>query len=173
MLIYLQMLETPEEKITFEQLYRKYRGLMYHIAYNILHNESDAEDAVHQAFVSIIQHFKKITDIESPQTKAFCVIIVERKALTILRSKAKIIDIYDIEQKGVEIPLPGDSGLADSMSRLPAKYREVLLLRFYFGYSPHEIANIFHMSHAAVKKLIWRAKIKLATLLKEDGNSYE
>ena len=29
MLLYLQMLETPEEKSLFEQIYLEYRGLMY------------------------------------------------------------------------------------------------------------------------------------------------
>lgn len=60
MLIYLQMLETPEEKSLFEQIYLEYRGLMYHVAYEILHNEQDAEDAVHQAFIKIAENIKKI-----------------------------------------------------------------------------------------------------------------
>ena len=49
MLIYMMMLETPEEKSLFEQIYLEYRGLMFHVAYEILHNEQDAEDAVHHA----------------------------------------------------------------------------------------------------------------------------
>ena len=68
MLIYLQMLETPEEKSLFEQIYLEYRGLMYHVAYEILHNEQDAEDAVHQAFVKIAENIKKIDDPVCPQT---------------------------------------------------------------------------------------------------------
>lgn len=59
MIIYLQMLETPEEKSKFEQLYLEYKGLMFHVAYEILHNEQDAEDAVHQAFVKIAENIKK------------------------------------------------------------------------------------------------------------------
>ena len=59
MMIYLQMIETPEEKSKFEQLYLEYRGLMFHVAYDILHNEHDAEDAVHQAFVKIAENIKK------------------------------------------------------------------------------------------------------------------
>ena len=42
MLIYMMMLETPEEKSLFEQIYLEYRGLMFHVAYKILHNEQDA-----------------------------------------------------------------------------------------------------------------------------------
>lgn len=33
MLIYLQMLESPEERSILEQIYLEYRGLMYHVAY--------------------------------------------------------------------------------------------------------------------------------------------
>lgn len=54
------MLETPEEKSLFEQIYLEYRGLMFHVAYEILHNEQDAEDAVHQAFVKIAENIKKL-----------------------------------------------------------------------------------------------------------------
>ena len=64
MLLYLQMLETPEEKSLFEQIYLEYRGLMYHVAYEILHNDQDAEDAVHQAFVKIVENIKKIVGVK-------------------------------------------------------------------------------------------------------------
>ena len=56
---YLQMLDTPEEKIRFEQIYLKYRGLMYHVADGILHDRQEAEDAVHNAFLRIIKKFSK------------------------------------------------------------------------------------------------------------------
>ena len=50
---YLQMLDTPEEKIRFEQIYLKYRGLMYHVADSILHDRQEAEDAVHKSLFKI------------------------------------------------------------------------------------------------------------------------
>ena len=60
MLIYLQMIETPEDQSKFEQIYEKYLGLMYHVALKILENHEDAEDAVHQAFVSIAENLSLI-----------------------------------------------------------------------------------------------------------------
>lgn len=60
MLIYLSMIESEADKSLFEQLYIRYKGLMYHIAYRILQNREDAEDAVHQAFVSIAKNIKKL-----------------------------------------------------------------------------------------------------------------
>lgn len=81
MLIYLQMLETPEEKSLFEQIYLEYCGLMFHVAYEILHNEQDAEDAVHQAFVKIAENIKKIDAPVCPKTHSYVVTIVEHQAI--------------------------------------------------------------------------------------------
>ena len=50
--IYLSSLNTDEEKNYFEEIYLNYRQKMYGIAYSILHNAQDSEDAVHQAFLN-------------------------------------------------------------------------------------------------------------------------
>lgn len=36
MLIYLQMIETDEDRSKFEEIYNEYRGLMYYVAYKRL-----------------------------------------------------------------------------------------------------------------------------------------
>ena len=76
MIIYLQMIESDEDKSKFEQLYIMYKGLMFHVAMKILKNEFDAEDAVHQAFLSLIENLKKISDVKCPKTRA-CVSLNE------------------------------------------------------------------------------------------------
>lgn len=67
MIVYLQMIEGEEGKRQFAALYETYRGLMFYTANNILHNAQDAEDAVHQAFISLAENFSKIKTIECPQ----------------------------------------------------------------------------------------------------------
>lgn len=89
MLLYLQMLETPEEKSLFEQIYLEYRGLMYHVAYEILHNDQDAEDAVHQAFVKIVENIKKNDDPVCPKTHGYVITIVEHQAIDQYRKRQK------------------------------------------------------------------------------------
>ena len=61
MLIYLQTIETDKDKSKFEQIYEAYRGLMFHVAFKILEQEQDAEDAVHHAFVKIAENITKIS----------------------------------------------------------------------------------------------------------------
>lgn len=159
MLIYLQMMDSTEDKDKFEAIYLAYRGLMFHVANQILRNQQDAEDAVHQAFLSVIKNLDKISDVQCPKTRSFLVIIVERKAIDLLRkSHFKDSIPLDDDIAGIEVPLPGDHGLADALASLPARYREILLLRFDNGYSAKELAEILNMSRDSVQKLIWRAK---------------
>ena len=60
MMIYLQMIDSPEDRSKFEQIYMEYRSMMFHIANRILTNEQDAEDAVHEAFLKIAENIAKI-----------------------------------------------------------------------------------------------------------------
>ena len=83
--IYLSMLETNEEKNQFEQLYIKYKQDMYAVAYGILKNKEDAEDAVHQSFLKIADNFSKVSQIPCHELKAYIVIICRNTAINIYR----------------------------------------------------------------------------------------
>lgn len=170
MIIYLQMLESDEDKYRFEQLYHRYRKLMFYVARQILPCDSDAEDAVHEAFLAVIRHFQKISDVSSPKTRAFLVLIVERKAIDLLRSNARKNALpLNEESLGVVIPPPGDGGLADAMAQLKDRQRELLLLRYYVGYSTREAGQLLGMTHAAAQKELTRAKHTLQTILEKEG----
>lgn len=175
MMIYLQMLETSEEKVRFEELVHTYKNLMFYVANQILNNDHDAEDAVQQAFFAILKNFEKISEIKCPQTRSFVVTIVERKAIDFYRSKNRNAVIsFDDEF----INIPGDAeadavsvrtDLARAMAKLPTRYRELLLLKYDNGYSEQEIAVMCSMTKANVKKTIHRAKKKLESLLEEEA----
>lgn len=169
MLIYLQMIEFEEDRSKFEQLYLKYRSLMLRVAMSILHNEQDAEDAVHQAFLSILNNLDKISSIDCLETKSYIVIIVERKSIDLIRSQKKVVNLDDEAEIGVEIPMPGDSPLAEAMAKLPPRYREALQLRFFIGYSINEVAGVLGIEYGAAQRLILRAKDALEKRLKEDA----
>ena len=171
-LIYLQMIESDEDKSKFIAIYETHREAMYKAANRVLNNPSDAEDAVHQAFVSIIDNLDKIKEVDCPKTRAYAVIISERKAIDIIRSRKHLSGEELIDSLyGIEIPLPGDNGLADAMAKLPARYREVLLLRYANGYSTREIAKMMEMTEGSMQKLIWRAKEALRKQLDKDDRN--
>lgn len=168
MLIYIQTIGDAESQSKFEQLYIKYRDLMFYIAQRIVENQSDAEDVVHQAFLSIASNMDKVGRVEAPETRAYVVTITEHKAIDILRIRRMMpTDRIDEDFYGQTVPPPGDHGLADAMAVLPASYRTALLLRYYNGYSTREVAEILQMSQNATRKLLWRAKKELKKKLEE------
>ena len=141
MLIYLSMIETEEDKSRFEIVYHEYKSLMFYVANQILQNEHDAEDAVHQAFVKIAEHMEKISQPKCPQTRGFVVTIVERKAIDQYRARKKqrtlLPDEEYINTPGVDEleHLPERLVFAKAMAMLPTKYRELLLLKYDCGYT--------------------------------------
>lgn len=160
MLCYLAMIDTPAEREKFEILYEKYKGLMLYVADRLLlcrEDAEDAEDAVHQAFLSVIENLHKIGEIDCPQTRSFLVIIVERKAIDLLRKRRPTLSLNE-EIAGLPFEAPVDNPLARGMGALPAHYRQVLLLRYDNGYSSREIAAMLGMSLAAVRKQLTRGK---------------
>lgn len=166
LMLYLQMIENDDDKEKFEEIYTRYRRLMYFVAFKIVGNEPDAEDAVQQAFVSIIENLEKIGPIDSPQTKSYVAIVAEHKAIDIVRAKKRVVE-WDDNIMGFAIEPPGDSGLADAIATLPGRYRELLLLRYDNGYDTMEIAKMFNMKRGTVQKMIWRAKEMLSKKMEE------
>lgn len=136
----------------------------------ILHNEQDAEDAVHMAFIKIAENIKKIDVLDCPKTRSYIVTIVEHKAIDIYRKKSRHKESEYLEEvNGLEVTYDGDNLLTKSILNLPARYREVILLRYYHGYSVREIAALFEISLAAASKLDQRAKKKLKELCEKEG----
>lgn len=171
MLVYLQTMDDPKDKIKLEELYRLYKDYVLHIADSILHNRQDAEDAAHEAFLSIATNIKKLSAPACPKTRAYIVIITERKAVDIYRKRKRCAEEELTEAAGsgrgsLEI---GERSLRDCIDRLPDRDREAILLRYSHGYRIGEIAKMLGISYAAAAKLVERAKEKLAKLCREEG----
>lgn len=170
MMIYLSMIDAPEEQDLFEAIYTKYRYLMLHVANKILQNHHDAEDAVHEAFIAVIKNINKFSDVASPKTRLLIVLIVERKAIDILR-KRQNENVVELNENiiGIEVPAPGDLGVADAIARLAANHREVLLMHYDVGLTNREIAILLGITESGVRKLLGRAKRELRSELQKDG----
>lgn len=171
--IFLSMLETPEEKQLFTELYEANRRLMLSVAMKILRDEHLAEDAVNQAFMKLISNFKTCEENSRNQTKNYWVII----------SRSAAIDIYNERRKIAEIPLDEAHDLNDryeedtfaskvdfdhlieTIDKLPEMYCDILYLSYILGFSVKEIASMLDISISAVKQRLMRARQKLSALL--------
>ena len=89
MLIYLALIEGEADKRKFERLYMNYRQTMYYIAYGILKNRAVAEDAVHQAFLRVIDRLEKINEEDCHKTRGYLVIITKHIAIDMYRKQQR------------------------------------------------------------------------------------
>ena len=77
----------------------------------------------------------------------------------------------ELDEQTVWSAPPEGGGLADAMASLPPRYREVLLLKYYNGYSAREIAKFLSAPPDAVTQTLHRARKKLAEILDERGET--
>lgn len=170
MIIYLQMIESQEDKTKFEILYSEYKEWMGVIAFGILHNTHDAEDAIHNAFVKIAENIKKIDDPLSQKTRAYIVTIIETKAIDIYRKKQRHPEVPISEGDiGIQFDYSNCGDLARCISQLPPQHRAVLSLKYRHGYNNHEIAKLLKISEFNAIKIDQRAKAKLKELCIKEG----
>lgn len=174
-LVYLSMIEGPEDRNKFEIVYQQYKSLVYYVAYRILREERDAEDAVHNAFVRIAEHIEKISEPVCPKTRAFVVLIVERTAINEYNHQRRRRGL-PLEEEALgaagawapEGPEEGDA-VARAIAALPDRDRELILLKHWQGFSDREIAGLLGMKPGAVSRALQRAKEKLRERLREEG----
>lgn len=170
MLVGLEMIETPEQRTKLETIYNRYRDTMYAVAYKILHNAQDAEDAVQYAFVQLAKNISKIEEPICPKTKGYIVTIVENKAIDLYRRKqAYPLVEYSDEVVGIQVEYDGENTLAGCILKLPARQRSVIILKYSHGYRMKEIAKILGISYENAMKTEQRARARLKTLCEEAG----
>lgn len=172
LMFYTAMLPEPEVKRKFERLYRQYRQVMYYAALGILKDPQDAEDAVHQAFLRLVDHLEKINENDCHKTRGFLVTIVENAAIDIYRHRKRKSGI-PFDEVCADWPvaesLADSTAFARAFARLPVAYSTVLRLKYSHGYENGEIAMLLKLSEENVRQRLSRGKKKLARLLEEEG----
>lgn len=171
MLLYTQTIEDPRQAQLFEDVYTACRGRLPALARRKLCGGAEAEDAVHQAFLALAEHFPRLCRLPRPQLEAYLVVVTERKCIDCLRQQARRDGVPFDENTVLVTPPPCGDPVADAMGRLPPRCREALLLRYGCGYSTRETASLLELSFAAAQKLLQRAKAALRTELEKEGIS--
>jgi RNA polymerase sigma-70 factor (ECF subfamily) len=170
-------LQENQEKL--QQLYQQYEQPMYRIAYAILHNTEQAEDAVSDSFLKVIRHIDKIAEVESPKTKQFMIQIVRNTAINQYRKNAKEAKrLVGIAEDVLQIPSETnevEQFLSDIEQKETAEQfleglsetdREILRLRCEVELPFREIAQQLSMKECTVRKRFERAK---KTIWKQKG----
>jgi len=147
-----------------ERLLNDYGNSVLRLAYSYLHNMNDAEDILQD---TLIQYIKAMPEFESSvYEKAWLM----RVAGNLSKNRIKYNRIRTSDELTEELQSNDTEDLAfvwDAVKELPIKYREVIHLFYYEGYSTVQIAEILSKNEQTVRSLLSRGRIKLKTVLKE------
>jgi RNA polymerase sigma-70 factor (ECF subfamily) len=155
----------PMELAPIEELVRRHESRLYRTAVAIMGNRADAEDVVQDAFIKVLE---KRPEFDSPEHEiAWLIRVTVNLCRSRLRSKwwkttVPLLDSYPARSES-------EQQLMETILSLPAKYRIVLHLFYYEGYSTREIAEVTEQKESSVRSLLTRARQRLGALLKEEA----
>jgi len=170
------------EEDQLELAVRRHAQLVYRIAYSVLRNHHDAEDAAQETFVRVLRAKRKLSTVDDPRKWiariAWRVAVERRKKapeVPLETTEAAVLSQLRSQLISAEDNVLGQemAGLVESLiSALPAQLRDALTLSTVQELSPGEIAGVLEISEAAVRARIFRArqtlKEKLETLLESN-----
>jgi RNA polymerase sigma-70 factor (ECF subfamily) len=167
------------DREAFSQLYDRFSGPLYGAALQILRDAAEAQDVVHDAFVSL---WEKAAAFETSRGSAFAwaMTLVRNRAIDRLRMRRRRTELLadsapeDLGYAGdFHAFTGGDSAALDDNARLvraavaalPPEQQKALELAFFSGLTQEEIARKLREPLGTVKARIRRGLLKLREAL--------
>ncbi len=152
-----------EYKISVAEAFNKYSDMVYRLAFARVKNKYDADDILQDVFLRFIKVKSKVNNEE--HAKALLIKITINCSKSLLGSSwfkrtEPLSENLSVSDQNYET--------LDAVLHLPQKYRTVIHLHYYCGYSVDEIAKILSTKPSTVKSRLHRARQKLEPMLKGD-----
>ena len=152
-----------------ERLMEQYGSSLLRMCALYLKDADLAQDAVQETFIRAYRHIEDYRGESSERTWLTAIAInVSRDMLRTawFRHQSRSTDIDTLPEKPADFEFPDNTVLTEVM-HLPAKYREVVLLRYYEGLKLKEVASALGLSDGRVRSRLNKANELLRDRLKE------
>lgn len=149
----------------FLPLFDKYHNMVYRIALVSTNSPQDAEDIVQTVFLKLLEgKTRPMPDHERAWLTTVTINTCRDLMRWNLRRKTEPLD------ETIPFSDPEESALFEAVTALPKKYRLVVHLHYYEGYTHDEISSLLNITPSAVSMRLHRARNLLRSALKEDIN---
>ncbi|MDN5204346.1 RNA polymerase sigma-70 factor [Fulvivirgaceae bacterium BMA10] len=144
---------------SFEVLFKKYHGFLYHYAFRVLRDESMADEMVHKTFIRIWDLKETLSDIKSFKNYIYSVnrslVVDELRAISRNRRLAeqlaqRIISSHNSVEEDIIYNDLEEIAL-QAIEQLPTKRKEIFKLSRHDGFTHKEIAHKLNISENTVK----------------------
>ncbi|MDB5157205.1 MAG: polymerase subunit sigma-70 [Mucilaginibacter sp.] len=151
-----------EDREAFTEIYDRYMGVLYLHALKMVKDEHEAEDIVHELFISLWLNAAEVTInitlsaylYRAIKNKIFNIFAHQKIKLTHLESLQEYINAGNWQTDELMRARELSFQIEKEVSSMPAKMREVFELSRNAGLSYKEIAERLNISDKTVKKQI-------------------
>jgi RNA polymerase sigma-70 factor, ECF subfamily len=152
-----------------EAAVREHARLVYRIAYSVLRNHHDAEDATQEAFMRVLRYRRQLEGVQAPKTWLARIawrVAVERNkkrpeiSLSGAETAKAITELRSQLASPEESVLGGETeALLESLiSALPKRLREAIRLSTVEELTPSDTAELLGTSESSVRSRVFRAR---------------
>jgi RNA polymerase sigma-70 factor (ECF subfamily) len=173
--------KTLDSSETITTLVMEYSATLYRVAYSVMRNAAEAEDAVQEAFLRVLKHQDKLESIVDHRVWLIRItwnIVLDRKRRSKTRPEnddiadyARILPSKDHRADDCVISSQEHDRILRLIDRLPRKEREALLLSAVEELSTVQIASVLGTTESSIRSRIFRARRQLSALLDMEGVS--
>lgn len=160
--------ESSVDSDYFENIVSQYSNMLLRISYQNLYNKSESEDVVQDTFLQYIKSRKKFEGEEHLKAWLIRITINNCKNRNKLARFRKEVPIENLDFAFT----PEEEKVMSELYQLDAKYKNVLYLYYYEGFSLKEISSILNKSVSTIGCWLQRGRKKLKIEL-ERKDSYE
>ncbi len=153
-------------KEQFTRIAQKYMDMIFRIAFGYLKSREDADDTTQNVLLALYRSDKAFEDGE--HLKAWLIRVTVNECKKVLRSpwRKRGEPLEDYENT-LEFRDDRDRELYAAIMALDVKYRAVIVLYYYEGYSIRETAQLLGVPPATVGTRLARAREQLKLTLTE------
>lgn len=161
----------------FATLVERYKDAVQNLAYRMLSNTTEAEDVTQEAFVRAFTQLATYKTTHKFSTWLLSIAshlaidqLRRRRFLALPLEDVPFLEwIVDVGISPEQSALQGEQQdeIQTYLQRLPAKYRAVIVLRYWHDFSYEEIAQTLKLTPALVKARLHRARELLARYMQQ------
>ena len=148
----------PLERQEAERLVETYSDLVLRLSYSYLNQTQDAQDICQTVFLKLLE-------------RAWIIRTTANTCKDLLKSHWRRTTVAMEAASHIPAPELEEGSLSAAVNLLPPKYRAVIYLYYYEGYSSKEIARLLGRNPATVATQLRRGRTQLKDLLESEGSS--
>ncbi|WP_262384593.1 RNA polymerase sigma factor [Paenibacillus terrae] len=166
------------DRQAFREIVELYSKHVFHVAYSVLHDSKEAEDAAQEAFVQV---YKSLPQYRNEGFKTWLTRIALHKALDIKRKQdRRPAELIDVTETLVQLPSRDEDvlvrlireernvELSQKIAQLPQQHRDIIQAYYMQGKTYDQIAEEMLVALKTVESRLYRARQWIRNHWKEE-----